>query len=64
LLATIQPDPDLDAEFRAQGERVLDALERLKEHRDAQERFLAALRGEAKSEPINVFKELEFSLRD
>ena len=64
LLAAIEPDPVLDAEFAAQRARVQDVLKRLEQDSAGRERFLAALRGEGKIKPTEVFKELNFSLRD
>lgn len=64
LLAAIQPDPDLDAEFAALRGRVQDVLARLEGDSVGIKRFRAALRGEGKIKPATeVFKELNFSLR-
>ena len=64
LLAAIQPDPELDAEFVAQRARVLNALEGLADAPQKQ-RFLAALRGQGETKrAAAVFKEFNFSPRD
>ena len=64
LLAAIQPDPELDAEFVAQRARVLNALEGLEDVSQKQ-RFFAALRGKGETKPAaDVFKEFNFSPRD
>ena len=63
LLCAIETDPALDAEFKAQSERVHDALQQLEEDPEGRERFLAALRGEKGSNPTDVFEKLHFSLR-
>ena len=65
LLAAIQPDPDLDAAFVAKKARVQDVLNRLEEDSAGRNRFLKALRGKGETMPATeVFKELDFSLRD
>jgi hypothetical protein len=64
LLATIAPDPVLDAEFVAQRKKVQGVLKRLEADEAGTRRFLAALRGEKESKPAELFKELNFSLRD
>ena len=65
LLAAIKSDPDLDAEFAAQRARVQDVLKRLEQDSAGRRRFLAALRGQGEiKRAAEVFKELNFSLRD
>jgi len=64
LLAQVTSDPVLDAAFAAKKQRVDDVLKRLKQDEAGTERFLAALRGERQSKPVDVFKELNFSLQD
>jgi hypothetical protein len=63
LLAAVESDPALDAEFVAQQGRVLETLKRLEEDPDGIKRFLAALRSDKGSRPREVFEELKFSLR-
>lgn len=63
LLAAIKPDPILDAAFVAKQQRVQDVLKRLEGDPAGRKRFFEALRGERKSKPAEVFKELNFSLR-
>jgi len=63
LLAAVEPDPALDAEFEAQRQRVHEVLERLEQDPAGKKRFLAALRSDRGSKPAEVFKELNFSLR-
>ena len=63
LLAAIQPDPELDAEFAAQRARVQEALKGLEGDPAGRKRFLEALRSERGSTPVEVFKALSFSLR-
>lgn len=65
LLAAIEPDPTLDAAFVAKRKRVQDVLDRLEQDSAGRNRFLAALRGEGEIKPAaEVFRELDFSLRD
>jgi hypothetical protein len=65
LLALITNDPKLDEEFAAQRARVQDALKQLEGNQAGRNRFLAALRGAGEIKPAaEVFKELNFSLRD
>jgi len=64
LLAAVESDPDLDAEFVAQRKRVQDVLKRLEKDPAGTKRFLEALRSERGSKPADVFKEFNFSLRD
>jgi hypothetical protein len=64
LLAQVTNDPDLDAAFVAKKKRVQPVLKQLEQDPEGTERFLAALRGERESKPEEVFKKLNFSLRD
>jgi len=64
LLSAVESDPDLDAAFVAQRKRVQDVLKRLEGDAAGTKRFLEALRSERGSKPAEVFKELDFSLRD
>jgi hypothetical protein len=63
LLAKIEHRPELDDEFAAQRERVLEVLKGLEEDPDRRMRFLAALRSDRGSNPTELFEELKFSLR-
>ena len=64
LLAAVKPDPVLDAAFEAKKQRVQPVLKQLEQDEAGTKRFLAALRGERASKPAELFKELNFSLRD
>jgi hypothetical protein len=64
LLAAVTLDEDLEAAFVATKKRVDEVLKRLGQDPHGKERFLAALRSERGSKPAEVFKELNFSLRD
>lgn len=64
LLAAVESDSALDAEFVAQQERVLDTLKQLEGDLDGRRRFLEALRSEKGSKPRAVFEKLNFSLQD
>lgn len=64
LLAAVESDPKLDAEFVAQGKRVQGALQQFQDDPAGRGRFFAALRGERESNRADLFRELNFSLRD
>jgi hypothetical protein len=64
LLAAVTLDEELEAAFVATKKRVDAVLKRLEKDPHRTERFLAALRSEKESKPAEVFKELNFSLRD
>ena len=64
LLAAIQPDPELDAQFVAQRNRVQKTLKGIEGDPAGTKRFLEALRGVKGSKSAEVFKELNFSPRD
>lgn len=64
LLAAVESDSALDAEFVAQQARVLDTLKQLEGDPNGRQKFLEALRSERGSKPREVFEKLNFSLRD
>ena len=64
LLGAVTLDEELEAAFAATKKKVDAVLKRLENDPDGTERFLAALRSEKASKPAEVFKELNFSLRD